>query len=127
MPKRTVHGTLADALGEVAAETFDLTITPVLNGGRRVGTVSPSGGAAGATYVPRERTVEIVDGETTFQILESDAVDDGVLYDLVQRGPMFDSTRVAGVYVPDAAEHPDPLYLWQLIQDYSGRTLAAAR
>ena len=41
-------------------------------------------------------------------------------------GPAFDTTKVDGVYVPTDAEHPDPLYLWQLIKDYSGRTLLPA-
>ncbi len=126
MPKRTVHGTLADALGDVSAESYTLAITPVLSAGQRVGVISPTDATPGAVYMPHERTFEVVDGETTFKLLESDAVDGRVLYDLQLRGPAFDTTKVDGVYVPTDAEHPDPLYLWQLIKDYSGRTLLPA-
>ncbi len=72
--------------------------------------------------MPVPRTYAITDGETTFKLLESADVDDGgVLYALALRGPAFDTAYVAGVYVPTAAAHPDPLYLWQLIKTYSGR------
>ena len=134
MPNRTVHGVLADALGDVYADEFTLGVTTVLSEARRVATFDPADpdgaplnpeySATGAVYAPRPRTIWIMAGTTTFQLLESDDPDGMILYDFRLRGTNFPATTVRGVLCPNTTEHPDPLYLWQLVKDYSGRKFA---
>ena len=129
MPNRTIDGVLTDALGNVYADEFTLGIVPVLSGERQVAALDPADADAmplnpayettGATYAPRPRTVTITSGRTTFQLLESDDPDGEVLYEFRLRGTGFAPATISGVRCPNKLEHPDPLYLWQLVKNYS--------
>ncbi len=127
MPLRTIHAILAD--GELATEDYAITITPVLADGKRIGVFNPADAeatplnpdyaATGATYLPRPYVVPIVSGMATFELLESADPEPNVLYRFRIQGSMVDPVVVTGVRCPSISEHPDPLYLWQLIQDYA--------
>ncbi len=119
MSQRTIHANLTSTAAADAA--FALTITPVLAGGARLGTRLPDPPAtAKSTFVPLCVSVTVDGGETEFELLTTTSVDNrGVLYDFSLRGPGFPTAIVRGVRVPDVAEHPDPLYLWQLVEDYA--------
>ncbi len=118
MPLRTIHATLTTAAA--ADTTFALSITPTLVDGARLGTRLPDPPAtAKSTFVPLCVGVTVDGGKTEFELLSSTSVAGGVLYDFLLRGPGFRTAIIKGVRVPEVAEHADPLYLWQLIADYT--------
>ena len=128
MAKRQVHGVLADAMADVYASEFLLDVAPYLADGDRVGVFDPADTAAaplnpdysatGATYLPVPYSVAITAGRTTFELLESDDPNPDVRYTIRLRGSMLEPVTVTGIRCPSVAEHPDPLYLWQLINGY---------
>ena len=118
MPQRTIHATLTSTAAEDSA--FALSISPVLVDGARLGTRLPDQPDTDrSTFVPLCVGVTVDDGETEFELLTTTSVEDGVRYDLMLQGPGFRTAIIKGVRVPDVAEHADPLYLWQLIEDYA--------
>ena len=128
MPQRTIHVVIA--AGELATEDYAITITPVLADGKRIGVFDPGNpdatplnpdyAATGATYFPRPYVVPIVSGRATFQLLESAAPKPNVLYTLrIADGSGGNPVVITGIRCPNLADHPDPLYLWQLIRDYT--------
>ena len=135
MPLRTVHVVIADARGELATDDYSITTTPAVAGGARIGAfdpadpdaapLNPSYSFTGAMFLPGPRTETIRNGRGSFQLLESDDPNPDVLYMFRIQGTMVDPVVVMGVRCPSLAEHPDPLYLWQLIRDYSEQADAA--